>query len=57
MACRLLAMIGLIRLICEPDSPRQDGSERKVFDVPKTEAVNLKRRLERTGWTVTVVPL
>lgn len=53
MACRPLTMIGLVRLICEPDCNRTDSAERKVFDVPKTEALNLKRRLEQAGWTVT----
>ena len=50
-------MIGLIRLICEPNSVRPDGAERKVFDVPKLEAPNLQRRLEAAGWTVTAIPL
>jgi len=50
-------MVGLIRLICEPDERRPEGPERKVFDVPASEAPNLKRRLERNGWTVTEIPL
>jgi len=50
-------MVGLIRLICEVDARRPDGPERKVFDVPASEAPNLKRRLERHGWTVTTIPL
>lgn len=57
MACRPLAMIGLIRLVCEPNSARPDGAERKVFDVPRLEAPNLQRRLEAAGWTVTAIPL
>ena len=57
MACRLLAMIGLIRLICEPKDQQPDGPARKVFDVPRLEAPNLQRRLEAAGWTVTAIPL
>lgn len=57
MACRPRAMVGLIRLICEPQDHQPDGPQRKVFDVPKSEAANLKRRLERNGWTVTAIEL
>lgn len=57
MACCPLAMIGLIRLICEPKAIQPDGPEPKVFDVPKLEAPNLKRRLEKAGWIVTEIPL
>lgn len=48
-----MAVIGLTRLICEPREQQPDGPDRKVFDVPKLEASNLKRRLEAAGWTVT----
>lgn len=57
MACRPLAMIGLIRLICEPKDQQPDGPACKVFDVPRLEAPNLQRRLEAAGWTVTAIPL
>ena len=50
-------MIGLIRLICEQRRPEPEGPERKVFDVPRLEAPNLQRRLEKTGWTVTVIEI
>lgn len=50
-------MIGLIRLICEAKDRRPDGPEPKVFDVPRHEVSNLKRRLEAAGWTVTEIPL
>jgi hypothetical protein len=50
-------MIGLVRLICEPKDVQPDGPEAKVFDVPKLEAGNLKHRLEKAGWTVTIVEI
>ena len=50
-------MVNLIRLICEPSDHKLDGPERKVFDVPKSEASRLKHRLERKGWTVTQIEI
>ena len=50
-------MANLIRLICDPKDHQPDGSQRKVFDVPRSEASNLKHRLERHGWTVTEIEL
>ncbi len=55
--CRHDAMIGLVRLICERRDGEPDGPERKVFDVPRPEASNLRRRLERAGWLVTETPI
>lgn len=50
-------MIGLIRLICDPRPGQEDRHGQKVYDVPRVEAENLRRRLEAAGWSVTVQQL
>jgi hypothetical protein len=47
-------VVGLVRLICNPTIGKSDDGSTKVYDVPKHEAENLKRRLEKSGWQVTV---
>jgi hypothetical protein len=39
-------MSGLVRLICRKDK------ECRVFDIPKVEASNVRKRLEKTEWVV-----
>lgn len=50
-------MIGLTRLICDLKPGQEDRQGRKVFDVPKVEVENLRRRLEAAGWVVTIQEL
>ena len=39
-------MSGLVRLICRKEQ------ECRVFDIPKVEVANVKKRLEKTKWVL-----
>ena len=43
---RVNPMSGLVRLICRKEK------ECRVFDIPKVEAANVKKRLLKTEWVI-----
>jgi len=51
-------MESVVHLTCSKAASRSKRSklaaEQRTFEIPRTEAANLKRLLERQGWQVTI---